>query len=408
MKISSIKLNKNLIVFDDINSEDQIGVYDTFSHSHCLMHKAIYSYLLDKDDLSNIADDLSDEQISILYSHNVLIDDDYYLSKEFEHPFKERVNWIKKAYIHPTMNCNLACEYCYICIDAPSEFPTLSADKWMHVIEKLHAEGLESINITGGEPLLYPDILKIIKFAKSLGIRVALLTNGTLLDKYDGLFDLIDHAIVSLDGLTNSMRVGIEKHPVFENIMSIAKNYPDKISVRSVVVKGFEEEVQSLEGILKTNEIRHLKSICLPSRREDEKLIPDYDKYDLLQRNFASPNRCGAGDTIVAVNSVGEMFPCQLMMKPELKMADMLSDSWKEDYLNSTINDDLESFSTHSHPKCQSCFARWRCNGGCRAAAYSFYGKLDSPLEFLCDFHRKSTELAMREYFEKEAQENNE
>jgi MoaA/NifB/PqqE/SkfB family radical SAM enzyme len=48
---------------------------------------------------------------------------------------------------------------------------------------KLHKNNFGTIQITGGEPLLNPDIFHIIEYAKKLGFTIFLVTNGTLIDE---------------------------------------------------------------------------------------------------------------------------------------------------------------------------------------------------------------------------------
>jgi MoaA/NifB/PqqE/SkfB family radical SAM enzyme len=48
---------------------------------------------------------------------------------------------------------------------------------------KLRKNNFGFLQITGGEPLLNPDVFSIIKFAKRIGFSVFLVTNGTLIDE---------------------------------------------------------------------------------------------------------------------------------------------------------------------------------------------------------------------------------
>ena len=112
---------------------------------------------------------------------------------------------------HLTERCNLACTHCYQGETPPNE---LSFADILTVMEQIstmigswsEAYGIDftpSFNITGGEPFLRRDLLRILEAAKARGVAVYLLTNGTLIDRQRAkrLSDLgIDGVQVSLEG----------------------------------------------------------------------------------------------------------------------------------------------------------------------------------------------------------------
>src|SRR5438034_243498 len=103
------------------------------------------------------------------------------------------------AHLYVTEQCNLDCHYC-------NEFnnsiphPTLAdLKKWMDHIRKL---GVMRLGLQGGEPLKYPDIVEVVRYAKSLGFRkVSMSTNGFLLNRQL----LADLEGAGLDGLQISV-----------------------------------------------------------------------------------------------------------------------------------------------------------------------------------------------------------
>ena len=78
-----------------------------------------------------------------------------------------------------TTRCNLRCEHCYI--DASVAMPgELSTDEALRVVDEIAQVNAESILIlTGGEPLLRPDLDEIVALAAGHGLVVVLGTNGT-------------------------------------------------------------------------------------------------------------------------------------------------------------------------------------------------------------------------------------
>jgi heme d1 biosynthesis radical SAM protein NirJ len=103
--------------------------------------------------------------------------------------------------------CNLACRHCYS-ISADHDFPgELSTAEIFAVMDDLRAFGVPVLILSGGEPLLHPDIFPISARAKQMGFYVGLSSNGTLVD--DGNIDRIvaqryDYVGISIDGLRDT------------------------------------------------------------------------------------------------------------------------------------------------------------------------------------------------------------
>jgi heme d1 biosynthesis radical SAM protein NirJ len=100
--------------------------------------------------------------------------------------------------------CNLRCKHCYS-ISADTDFPgELSTDEIFAVMDDLRAFRVPVLILSGGEPLLRPDIFEISARARALGFYVGLSTNGTPID--EKLIDRIadanyDYVGISLDGI---------------------------------------------------------------------------------------------------------------------------------------------------------------------------------------------------------------
>ncbi len=100
--------------------------------------------------------------------------------------------------------CNLTCKHCYTTsanIDFPNE---LSTDTIYEVMDDLKDFKVPVLILSGGEPLLHPDIFKISQRAKDMGFYVALSSNGTLITE-DNIQQIADigyqYVGVSLDGI---------------------------------------------------------------------------------------------------------------------------------------------------------------------------------------------------------------
>ena len=82
------------------------------------------------------------------------------------------------AHIIPTRRCNLACTYCNEFDDVSNPVPT---EEMFQRIDRLGGMGTAIVTISGGEPLLHPDLDAIIARIRKNGMMAGLITNGYLL-----------------------------------------------------------------------------------------------------------------------------------------------------------------------------------------------------------------------------------
>ncbi len=85
-----------------------------------------------------------------------------------------------KVYLEITNICNKSCSFCHGTSRAPR---MMSYDEFTCVAEKLMGLTNYIYFHLMGEPLLHPELPKMIKYASSLGFKCAITTNGTLLDE---------------------------------------------------------------------------------------------------------------------------------------------------------------------------------------------------------------------------------
>jgi len=84
-----------------------------------------------------------------------------------------------------TYRCNLRCRFCYAGCgchreEATPELPTGDVKRILEVIRR--DAQVPSVSFTGGEPTLRDDLPELVRHATGLGLRVNLISNGTLVD----------------------------------------------------------------------------------------------------------------------------------------------------------------------------------------------------------------------------------
>lgn len=117
---------------------------------------------------------------------------------------------VKTLIFHITHVCNILCKHCYI--DARREgrqaiIPEgLSTEVVIRLLRDFSSMGGLVVDFTGGEPLLRPDIWKILEESNNLRLWVAALTNGTYMTETlaDRLRPLLNEVVISIDGLETS------------------------------------------------------------------------------------------------------------------------------------------------------------------------------------------------------------
>src|SRR3989441_2078804 len=82
------------------------------------------------------------------------------------------------AHIIPIRRCNLACEYCNEYDDFSKPVPT---ENMFQRVDKLGELGTSVVTISGGEPLMHPELDDIIRRIRKNGMIAGLITNGYLL-----------------------------------------------------------------------------------------------------------------------------------------------------------------------------------------------------------------------------------
>ena len=106
-----------------------------------------------------------------------------------------------EAQIIPIRRCNLSCTYCNE-FDSYSE--PVAMEEMIHRVSLLAALGTATITISGGEPLLHPELDEIVKSIRSHGMIAGLITNGYLLtrERINRLNDAgLDHLQISIDNV---------------------------------------------------------------------------------------------------------------------------------------------------------------------------------------------------------------
>jgi len=150
------------------------------------------------------------------------------------------------AHIIPIRRCNLACEYCNEYDDFSRPVPT----EMMYArVDKLAALGTSVITISGGEPLLHPELDQIISRIRKRGIIAGLITNGYLLvaDRIERLNRAgLEWLQISIDNVTPD-EVSKKSLKVLDKKLELLAEYADfHVNINSVVGGGVRNPQDAL------------------------------------------------------------------------------------------------------------------------------------------------------------------
>ncbi len=90
------------------------------------------------------------------------------------------------CYVSVTNVCNAACDFCGFARDKNLAGPKryLDADAFAQALPVLYRRSIRYITLQGGEPLVHPEIVRIVSDVTDAGIQPAIITNGWFLPRY--------------------------------------------------------------------------------------------------------------------------------------------------------------------------------------------------------------------------------
>lgn len=142
------------------------------------------------------------------------------------------------VHLIPTRRCNLSCAYCneFDRVSEPVPFARLAAR-----VDRLAELGASAITLSGGEPLLHPDVVRIVRHVRSRGLLASLITNGYLLSK--ALIEEfneagLDYLQVSVDNVEPDEVSQKSWHPLLPKLRWLAHHAVFAVNVNLVLGTG--------------------------------------------------------------------------------------------------------------------------------------------------------------------------
>ena len=298
-----------------------------------------------------------------------------------------------------SLRCNLHCQYCYVPSHVSFE-NELSKEEIRNVILQAAQLGAKRIIILGGEPMVYPHTLEMIKFINEQGLKTEMFTNG---------FQITEQTAVQL--ATYGVDVVLKMNSLNENIEDMLAGqkgaskmiwkafhnlkragYSSKknsLSVSTIICRQNIDELVNMWQWLREQNVKPYFEMLTPQghAQQNEWLNVDIGRIHALfseiseidrvhYKNAWDPqpplvgNQCLRHLFSCLVNSQGNVMPCVGVTIPvgnirKQKLADIIKDS--------EIIQDLRNYQNKIKEPCRSCEKLDSCYG-CRGAAYQMTG----------------------------------
>ena len=300
-----------------------------------------------------------------------------------------------------TAACNLSCRYCRASASHEPDQGELDTDEAKRFVESI-APLKPMLILSGGEPLLRPDLFQIIRLAVSLGIRVSLASNGTLITS--GLAEEIadsgvSRVSISLDGADAAMHDHGRGQGSFERSIRGIENLRGRVDFQinfTVTQKNQSELIRIFDLAEKLGAAAlHIFFLVPTGRGREEDVITPVRQEEMLRQIEGEMDRrtvevqvtcapqyarlkkpghgrgsggCLAGRRFVFVSRKGEVYPCGYL---PLRVGSVREKNFIEIWENSPELQALREGRLKG--KCGRCEFSRSC-GGCRARAYALTG----------------------------------
>jgi MoaA/NifB/PqqE/SkfB family radical SAM enzyme len=258
------------------------------------------------------------------------------------------------AHIIPTRRCNLACGYCNEYDDFS---PPIATDEMIRRIDRLAYLQTSIVTLSGGEPLLHPEIESIIKRIRDHGMIAGMITNGYLLTpkKIQALNEAgLEHLQISIDNLQPDS-VSMKSLKVLDKKLEYLANGAEfAVNINSVIGGGIRNP-EDAEAITKravgfgfassVGIIHDSQGSVKPLNRREERVYREiktygkqsYSRFYWFQENLArgKPNdwRCRAGARYLYICENGLVHYCsQQRGYPGIPLAEYSFEDVKREY----------------------------------------------------------------------------
>lgn len=149
-----------------------------------------------------------------------------------------------------TSGCNFTCGFCHNAVLMGKKQKGLSWERLEEICRKFKNEWVDAVCITGGEPTLQPDLIKLLRFFKQRGFKIKLDSNGSRPEILKECFPLVD--LIAMDiksGLSGYAEIaGFPNIGKIEESVKLIMESGVDYEFRTTVITPFHTDEQMLEA----------------------------------------------------------------------------------------------------------------------------------------------------------------
>ena len=435
------------------NYREKHYIYDVGSGSLHECDEQTAKYLKAQEDGVEVTD-VSDEQLKEILADVDGLKQEGLLYAEEVKAYPVKSNLVKALCIHICHDCNFRCRYCFADEGAyHAKRESMSLETAKAAVDFLVANSgnrkVLEMDFFGGEPLMNFSVIKeTVAYAKERGAQTgkkflfttttnALLLNDEIIEFFNAE---MENVVLSLDGrpeVHDAIRKSVNGKGTYALIIDKIKKFVQLRGEKSYYVRGtftaknldFGKDVLfiadegfdsiSMEPVVTELEDLQIKEEHLPRIEEEyENLCDEYLKRHAEGKGFnffhfnvdleGGPclskrvSACGAGNEYFSVLPNGDLYPChQFASDKDFYMGNV----W-EGITRPEIREKFKNSCLFTRKKCETCFAKFICSGGCSANNYHYNGDIDTPYEMTCAMMKKRIECGMHILAEKKLLKN--
>ena len=323
-----------------------------------------------------------------------------------------------------TLACNLRCSHCGSSAGMRRS-NELSTEECVHLCEDLASVGTGTVALMGGEPFMRDDWYDIAQCVKHLGMKVTIVTNGTMMEKHIDRLSLLQPQVVgvSLDGM-KEVHDGIRGAGTWEKtvgaiemlgesgiqttvITTVSKlNFADLPKMRDLLIdKRVNWQVQiampfgNFRKELTLSEEEFYATALFVAKQRIENKFSEFPVvgahcYGYFSKVVPSSRwtGCTAGISSAGITSDGGVVGCLSMGNDRYIEGNIRQRSFSE------IWNDPGSFAYNRRfdesqlgENCTGCRHGQKCKGGCSSVSLSMTGKLHNDPYCLRSIERSKT-----------------
>jgi radical SAM protein with 4Fe4S-binding SPASM domain len=296
-------------------------------------------------------------------------------------------------------SCNFRCIYCYAS-DNATRRDELTKDEFIDVINQAKELGARKIIILGGEPMLYPHIVEMIRYIRNQCMEIELFTNGTNVTQTmaQGLYDNGVRVVLKMNTFEESLQDTLSgRKGAYTQIQEALANlklagYPSAdhpLGVSSIICQQNIDELPALWEWLRDQNILPYFEMMTPQggARKHNMLELDSHTVEDFFRRISEIDRtkyghhwdpkpplvggeCLRHQFSCAVNSEGYVQSCVGITIP---IGNVRQKSLKEILRDSEVVQDLKNYKEMIKGPCGECEKLEECYG-CRGTAFQMTG----------------------------------